>query len=173
MVRPSETSYSTPSTLIFAISELEGVLEGALSLAQVELEVAAEVAQQALNGPGGGVRKSADRLALHLGRHVLEHRQVVLAPLTALDALEDLVQPAGALAALRALAARLVAEEVRDDAARAHHAGVLVHHHDAAGAQHGLALAQELVGHAHVELVGRQDRHRHAAGDHALDALAR
>ena len=36
----------------------------------------------------------------------------------ALDALHDLVQPAGALAALRALAARLVAEEVGDHARR-------------------------------------------------------
>src|SRR5262245_43601070 len=107
----------------------------------MELEIALEVAQQALHRPRRGVRERADRLALHLRGDVLEHREVVLAALAALDAREDLVEPAGALAALRALPARLVAEEVRDDAARAHHAGVLVHHHDAARAEHRLPLA--------------------------------
>src|SRR6185503_12746162 len=51
----------------------------------------------------------------------------------ALDPVHDLVHPAGALAALRALAARFVAEEVGDHARHPHHARGLVHHHHAIG----------------------------------------
>ena len=76
-------------------------------------------------------------------------------PVTPLDAADDAVHPARALAALRALAAALVPEEVRDHAGRAYHAGGGVHHDYAPGAERGLALAQELVGHRNVDVAGR------------------
>src|SRR5262245_59971578 len=148
IVIPSGTSSTRSSTVIFGIgSELEALAEGAAALGAVALEVVAEVAQHALHRPGRGVGEGADRLALHLRRDAEQHREVLGAALAALDALDDLVHPAGALTALRALPARLVAEEPRDHARGAHHAGRVVHDHDAARAEHGLALAQELVRH--------------------------
>src|SRR5262245_39474232 len=109
IVRPSATWYSVPSITSFGMAlELEALGEGALPLADVGFEVAAEVAQDALDRPRRGVGERADRLAFHERGHVVEQREVGLGAAALLDLLAQFVDPAGALAALRALAARLV-----------------------------------------------------------------
>src|SRR5829696_6434674 len=87
------------------------------------LDLAAEVADQPLDRPGGGVAEGADGVALDLGRDLQEH--VDLAPLRPPlgHAREDAPHPAGALAAGGALAAALVLVEIRDAGDRAHDVG--------------------------------------------------
>ena len=76
-------------------------------------------------------------------------------PVAVLDALEQLVEERGALAALRALAAGLVTEEARDDHRGAHRAGRVVHDDDAAGAEQRAGLLQRVVIHAHADAARR------------------
>ena len=64
-------------------------------------------------------------------------------PLVVHDAGEDLQHPAGALPAGDALAAGLVLGEVHKETGHFHHAGVLIHDHQAAGADHGPPLFRE------------------------------
>src|ERR1700722_2820331 len=58
--------------------------------------------------------------------HVHQEVHVRLTPVAVLDAAQDLLEPAAALAARRALAARLAPEEARDPPRGAHHAGGVV-----------------------------------------------
>ena len=113
-------------------------------------------------------------MALDLPGGGLEHVQVVERGLAVDDAGEYAVHPAGALAAGRALAARLGIVEARDALAGAHHAGGVVHHDHRAGTQSRPRLLQAVVvhGEAHHRLA-RQYRHRRAARDHALDRATR
>src|SRR5258706_5720045 len=173
IVRPSATWNSRPSMVSFGMTlELEALRERALLLVDVRLEVGAKVFQEALDRPGSGVGEGADRLALHQRRHIVEQREILGPAAPPLDALAQLVYPARALAALRALTAGLVAEEVGSDTGDAHHAGRLVHPHHAAGAQVRALRHEQLLGQADVELRRRQDRHRETAGHDALQAPA-
>src|SRR5688500_2290527 len=74
-------------------------------LVDAALDLAAEMADEALDRPRGGVAEGADGVALHLRRHV--EKQVDLASLRPPlgHPREDAPQPAGALPAGRALAA--------------------------------------------------------------------
>jgi hypothetical protein len=75
------------------------------------------------------------------------------------------VQPAGALAAGRALAAGLLVIEVGQALERLHHAGGLVHHDHGAGAEHRPRLGDGVVVHVRSIMTSAgQHRHRRAAG---------
>src|SRR3954469_7142015 len=110
----------------------------------------------------------ADDLLLDRGHDVEVHR----GRLARLDALEHLVRPVRPLAARRALAAGLVAVELRglqrdvDDRVR------VVDHDDRAGPEHraGLGHRVEVVG--KVEVVGLQHRGARAAREPELDLAA-
>src|SRR3954471_917320 len=90
----------------------------ALPLDDAPLELGAEVADQALDRPGGGVAERADGVALDLLGDVEQF--VDLADLGIADPqfLHHPPHPAGALAARGALAAALVLVEIADAADR-------------------------------------------------------
>src|SRR5687767_13561270 len=71
-------------------------------------KVLGELLDGRLDGPRRGVAERAETLALDVVHDVEEELRVVGPPLAGLDALEDLDEPVGALAAGRAPAAGLV-----------------------------------------------------------------
>src|SRR5512138_3463040 len=71
------------------------------------LELVAEVLEEALHRPRGGVAERADGVALDAARDVDQQLQVVPVALPGHDPADHAVHPAGAFAARRALAARL------------------------------------------------------------------
>ena len=85
---------------------------------------------------------------------------------------EDLHHPARALAARRALPARLVHVELRDAQAELHHAAAVVDHDHAGGADSVPAASQRVGVERRVDLVRRQRRHRRAARDDGLQLAA-
>ena len=102
--------------------------------------------QRAQHRVGRGLAQAAERGLLDgLGQllqveDALEAQQGVDARLLAAragDGLEDLQHAARALAAGDALAAALVLDELHEELGQVHHAGALVHHHQAAGAHDG------------------------------------
>ena len=98
--------------------------------------------------------------------------RVVGAASARLDALEDFHQPVRALAAGRAPAARLVLIELRQVLRGLEHVHGLVHHDEAAGADHRAGGDQALVVHPHIfpdDVFGGHDVDRRAAGDDRLE----
>ena len=89
---------------------------------------------------------------------------IVLGCPAGLQALVDLGQPVGALAARRAFAARFVGVELRPAAHRPYHAGGLVEDLQRLGAQHRPDTGHALVIQWHVEVFVGQQRRRRAAG---------
>ena len=71
------------------------------------LEFVAEVFEEALHGPRGGIAERADRMTLDLVGYLDQLVEVFLLALPVDDAGQHAVQPAGALATRRALAAGL------------------------------------------------------------------
>ncbi len=134
------------------------------------LELLAELLDVADVGADRAVVEGADGGAGAALGHVQDRVEVLLAALSVHDPVRHLVDPAGGLAAGRALPARLVRVE-----ARHHHQGLrdrdrLVHHDHARGADHGAGRLEAVGVHAHVDLVGGEDRGRRAAGHHRLQA---
>src|SRR5262245_59900920 len=76
------------------------------AMRHVILELVAEVAQEALHGPGGSIAERADRVPFDPVGDVDQHVELLLAALTALDAADHAMHPARPLTAGRALAAR-------------------------------------------------------------------
>ena len=146
-------------------------------LASVEVldtlfNVGAEVADQALNRPRGGVTERADGVALDLLCQLPEHVNLSLLEVTAHHALHHLVDPRGALAARRALAARLVLVEVRQTRNRLDHVGALVHDDDGGGAETGLDVLERVEVHQHRVTDGLgQHGDGGAAGDDAQEVV--
>ena len=128
----------------------------------VRLVFVSEVAQRGQYGVGARLAQAAQGGFLDDARELLERRDVLrLAPSLA-DLLEDLQQPARALAAGGALAAGLVLNEIHEEARHVHHAGVLVHDDRAARAHDGAHLGDGLVVHGDVQVLLR---HAAAAED--------
>ena len=86
-----------------------------------------------------------------------------------LDAADDVDAPLRALAARRALAAALVAVELRHPQGQLHHAGAVVDHDHRARSRHRARRGDRLVVDAGVELVGHEQRRGRAARDDRLD----
>src|SRR5215467_6607662 len=99
------------------------------------LELVTVVLEEALHRPGRGVAEGADGVPLDVVRDIEQQSQLLAARLPGEHALEHAVHPAGALAAGRALPARLRHVEARDALERPHHAGGLVHHDRGSGAE--------------------------------------
>src|SRR5262245_28059071 len=89
--------------------------ERARTLRDVRLELWPEAAHEPARTPCRRIGKGANRASVHVLRDLVDRVEVAHPRGPALDLHEQFVQPAGALAALRALTARLVAEEARDD----------------------------------------------------------
>jgi hypothetical protein len=93
-------------------------------------------------------------------------------PWPSLDALQDLLQPAAALAARRALTARLPVEEAHDAPCGAHHTGGVVHRDDRARTGHGAPAAAMARWPGDVELLGPQPWRGYATGDEHFELVA-
>src|SRR5437868_6594117 len=100
--------------------------EAALML-DVVYELVAEMLDEALHRQRGRVAERTDRAAGDVVRHVVEEVEVLHAPCAVLDAVHDAVEPARALAAGRALAARFFKIKIREALERPPHACALVH----------------------------------------------
>src|SRR5262245_59433695 len=115
MVAPSATSICFPSMLISrGMVALDVVGDEALLVLDVMHELAAEMLDEALHRQRRGVAQRADGAPGDVVGDILEQRQVLHAALPVLDPVHHAVEPAGALAARRALAAGLLEIEVRE-----------------------------------------------------------
>src|SRR5690606_8662048 len=92
-----------------------------------------EVADQALDRPGGRVAKGANGVTFDLLGHREQHVDLALLGAALDHAFHDAHHPAGAFTARRALATALMLEESRDAPDRPDDIGVLVHDDHAAG----------------------------------------
>ena len=102
----------------------------------------------------------------------VEHQvEVVGPPEPVRHAVQDLLDPTRPFATRRALAARLVGEELRQPPRDEQRVGGLVEHHDRSRPEHGLEVVLHVV---HVgglvEMLGHQPRRRRAARDEELHA---
>src|SRR6267143_5019487 len=152
---PASTSISVPSMVSFGIASLGGGLGGPLRCLPQEFdcagkagartaiphgrasrpaqgfELGAELFDVGDVGPDGAVVERADGGAAAALGHVENGVEVVLAAVALDDAMHHLFDPAGGLAAWRALAARLVRVEARQDRQRLRDRHALVHHYHA------------------------------------------
>src|SRR5262245_14789451 len=131
---PFSTSTSRPSTFSFTNgmsrpSMMRAVRERAALLLDVAKELVLELLREAPGRPRGRVAQSADRVPLDIVGNREDDAEIARGPIARLDLPEESLQPAGPLAARRALPARLVGEEAGRDPGRAHHANRVVHHH--------------------------------------------
>ncbi len=94
-----------------------------------------EMADQALDRPGGGIAERADRVAFHLLGHIEQHVDFALLGFAAHQPLHHAPHPAGAFAARRALAAAFMLVEIGEPRDRLHDVGRLVHHDHGSGAK--------------------------------------
>src|SRR5260370_22676664 len=97
-------------------------------LLNLRLEVRAELREEPEHRPRRGVAERADRVAGDAVRDRREQLEIVRLAVAVGDAPRDLLEPAGALAARRALPARLVREELHDPPRRLRDIGLIVHH---------------------------------------------
>src|SRR5271155_3564138 len=89
----------------------------------------------------GGLLRGPGHARGDVVAQVHEEVQIFLAPVAVLNSVHDALQPARALAAGRALAARLAGEELGDAPRGADHARGRVHDDDRARAEHGAGVA--------------------------------
>src|SRR3954470_5825196 len=103
--------------------------KGAAALLDVRLELAAELAQVALHRIHGEVAERAQRPSEDARADALDQVEIRVLAAAVLDLLQELDEPAGSLAARRALSARLVHVELLGPQRELHHAAPLVDHH--------------------------------------------
>src|SRR5215475_5841311 len=143
-----------------------GLLLCRLVAINARFDLAAEMADQSLNGPGRCIPQRADGVALNPRRHVPEQIDLTLLGLATLHPLQDAPHPATALTARRTLSTTLVLVEVGYAADGSDDVGRFVHHDDGGGTHARLELGQRI----EVEREGLADRswqqrHGRAAGD--------
>ena len=101
-----------------------------------------EILQRALDGLAGALSQAAQGCLADGVRQLLQQVQILQCALVVDDPVQDLQHPLGALPAGDALAAGLLLCKLHEEPGRLHHAGVLVHDHQAAGADHGADALQ-------------------------------
>src|SRR3546814_13069583 len=114
---PGSTSISIPSIVSLGMGGVPllggDTVRGVAIFADPALHLRAEVADQTLDRPGGGISEGADRVAFDLPRDVEEHVDLLRAGVALHHPLHDPEKPACALAAGRALPAALMHVEMR------------------------------------------------------------
>ncbi|KAG1438678.1 hypothetical protein G6F57_019745 [Rhizopus arrhizus] len=129
--------------------------------------------EEATDGHGGGVTQGADGAAHDVACHVVQQVQIFRTAVTVFDAMHHAIEPAGAFAARRALAAAFLEIEVRQAQERLHHAARFVHDDHSARTEHRAGLGDGVIVHrAFHDDVGRQHRGAGSARDHGLQLLA-
>src|SRR5690625_6832824 len=122
-VTPAGTSISRPSIVIFGMVifsclrlRLFGGKRSALCLVlgNPSLQLRAEMANQALDRPGGGIAQGTDGMAFHLLADVEQHVDFLDFRLADHHSAHNPVHPAGTLAARRTLAAGFVHVEMAE-----------------------------------------------------------
>ena len=110
---------------------LAAIADGTVVVHHMGQILVPEVAQGALHRLAGALAQAAQsRLGNGVGQ-ILQQLQVLHGALVADDAVQDLQHALGALPAGDAFAAALVLVEAHEEAGSLHHAGVLVHDHQA------------------------------------------
>src|SRR5215469_9135465 len=173
---PSTTILTRSSAMSVSVGARSGGLrpwglghEAASAVVDHVLELVTVMLEEALHRPGGGIAERADGVSLDVVRHIEQEPQLLAPRLPGEHAPEHAVHPAGALAARRALPARLRHVEARDALEHPHHAGGLVHDDGGAGAERGARGLHRVVVHVGLQHdLARHDRHRDAAGDYRL-----
>src|SRR5262245_42597186 len=112
---------------------------------EVRVELMLELLEEALDRHDERIGEHADRLPHHVVAQTVDEIDLARGGATALDAPQDVVHPGATLAARRALAARLLGIEARDDGERPDHASALFHDDAARRSQHGAGGGERLV----------------------------
>ena len=115
-----------------------------------------------------GVAERAERLAGDVAGNARQQIEIAHLPFATLDPGQNLVEPVGAFAARRALAARLVPVEVQEVLRQPHHAGRIVEHDDAGGPEQRSGFLHAVEAGLGVELIGQQERDRRTTRDDRL-----
>src|SRR5512139_3172707 len=132
IIAPLRALTGTPSTSMLTRSSLipscraAARLDDAVAVLDVMLELVPEVSDETLHRPRGRVAERADGVAFDVVGDADQQVHVFHAALAGEDAPQRAVQPAGALAARRALAARLHVVEARQALEHPHHVGRIV-----------------------------------------------
>src|SRR5512139_1240519 len=166
IMAPLRALTGTPSTSMLTSSSLipscraAARLDDAVAVLDVVLELVPEMSDEALHGPRRRVAERADSVSLDVVGDAHQHIHVFLAALARQDPRERAVEPAGALAARRALAAGLHVIEAREALEHAHHVGGLVHDDNRRGADRRTRLPERVVVHVRGEhRLARHHRH--------------
>src|SRR5664279_3548990 len=183
-VWPSSASTRSPSMKIstieghlgnspFGADRLEPAVVLRAAVHDPVLELVAVLGEDADRRVAGGVAHAADRRAVvGLGDRD-QALDVVELALAGDDAVDDLVQPAHAFAARRALAARLVVIEANEHLQQADHARAFGDDDHAARAETRACRDQAgVIEREQLDLGGGEHLGRDAAGDDALELLA-
>ena len=142
-----------------------GLREPAFIGGDAGFHLGAEILDQALDRPGGGVTQSADRMALDLLGHLLQHIYLFdLRPALTMRFITRIIQPCPRGTACTGRSFHACRNAPAGD--RGDHVGGFVHDDDRGRAQTGLDVAQTVEIHQHrVADRFRQQRHARPAGD--------
>ncbi len=121
------------------------------------LDHMAKMADQALHRPGGGVAQRADGVAFDLMADIEQHIDLALLGLALGHALEHPPHPARALAAGRALAARLMLVEIGEPRDGADDVGRLVHDDHRRGTEARLQRLEAVEIHREIVALARRE----------------
>ena len=138
----------------------------------VRLELRPVLLEVARDRVHGEVAERAQRLPEHAVADLIQEIEVRALAAALLELRQDLHQPAGADAARRALAARLVHVELLRSERELHHAAAVVDDDDRRRAEERARRLDRVVVHRRVDLGGRQHRNRRASGDDRLQLAA-
>ena len=116
----------------------------------------------------GGLLRGPGQTRRDVVARVEQEVDILLTAFAALDAGEDPLEPPRTLAAGRALPTGLACEELGDPPGGPDRAGVIVHHHDRARAEHRAGLGHLVLAEGEVDLVGAEPGCRHPARDERL-----
>src|SRR5271170_405479 len=149
-------------------------LRGFISAFPVEVvfKFVAPFLDDADGGQSRGIAERAESAPEHIFRKLVDQRNIFRASAAVVEAVQQFAQPGGAFAAGDAPAAGFVRVKMHDAAGEVHHAGVLVNHDGAAGAEHRADLGDGIVVHVDVNFAGAEQRARTAAGDDGFQFFA-
>src|SRR5262249_25829166 len=159
-VTPSSTSIRLPSISTVGMGARGCRLRAERTATErgVLLELGTELRDEGARRHRGAVGEGADGVALNVVGQLQQEVDVARGGPAVLETAEYPIEPASPLTAWRALAARLVVEELDQVVERPHHAHRVVHHHDAGGAEKGAGLLDRVHVHRHVDLCRRERR---------------
>src|SRR5258708_7345433 len=146
-----------------------GQMFGTATQAYMLSKLLAEQFDAADNRASRRVSQRAERFAADVVADVQEQIEVLLFASAMFQAVENLGQPVGSLAARRTFATRLVAIKLGHTQDGSDHTGILVHHDHGSGPSHGASRSHRFVIHRDIDLVSRQHRSRGATWHKGLE----